>query len=167
MESHSNLDGQEQARVPTARAFGMHEGFATMIGKLIDMALSLSECVAAADNRYMSRCQKLREEVRFHQKSLTRDLLASPEEKDFLKVVIHLPFRLETIGERLECILNCFRIRGSSEMRFNDDSEAAFQQLLAILIDMMNNLRDAFALPDAILVESIIADRKSVVRERV
>ncbi|MBI5250877.1 MAG: hypothetical protein HY912_15425 [Desulfomonile tiedjei] len=140
------------------RAVGLDEGFLIMLGHLIETALSLSACLSSADAGQMSRCETLAMEVRELERSLTRRLLASREEGDRFKALIRLPFLLLRIEEKLDYILNCCRLKCKEGISFNGKAEAHLQQLIAILVDMMNNLRDAFSVSDALLVKSIISE---------
>ncbi|MEW6112845.1 MAG: hypothetical protein AB1664_12010, partial [Thermodesulfobacteriota bacterium] len=65
---------------------------------------------------------------------------------------------LQRIAEKLLNISACFRLKSRDGILLNGKAEAHFDQLLVILVDMMSNLRDAFTISDAVLVESIISE---------
>jgi Na+/phosphate symporter len=157
MLNDSDPERQQALEVPDPRSGSLNEGFPLMVGKLIETGLLLSTCISTGDQNQISRCEALARDVYAHEEILTRNLLASKAE-DLPKTLIHLPFLLQRICENLEDILNCCRLKTKDGILLNGKAEAHLQQLLAILVDMMNNLRDAFTVPDVVLVESIISE---------
>ncbi len=134
-----------------------------MIGKLAEIALSLSVCISVDKPGEIDRCEALVKEVRGQGKALMRDVHAVAH-GDTLNALVRLPFYLQGIGEKLENILNCCRIKVREGILLNGTGEAHCQQLLAILVDMMNNLQDAFIMTDAVLVQSIISQGSELSR---
>lgn len=164
MLNDSEMERHEVSRPSVLRAPGLDEGFLIMVGNLVETALALSVCLATGDASQMGRCEALTEDLRESEADLTRRLLAFHEEGNRLKALIHLPFLLVRIGEKLEDILNCCRAKSRDGILFSCDVEAHLQQLLAILADMMSNLRDAFVISDAVLVNSIISEGSELSR---
>lgn len=156
--SDSDREREEPADAHGPLPAAVNEGFLIMTGRLVEMAFLLSSCITSHDDSRMNRCEMLAKEVREHEKALTRELVTADWEGDLFKALVHLPFRFERIAEKLEEILKCCRMKCATGVVFNDRAEADLQQLLAILVDMMGNLRDAFCVPDTVLVESIISE---------
>ncbi len=130
---------------------------------MLEIALSLSVCISTDEPGEIDRCEILAKEVREQEKALTRDLHAVAQ-GDTLSALVRLPFFLQGIGEKLENIVNCCRHKVGEGILLNGTGEAHCQQLLAILIDMMNNLQDAFTMPDTVLVQSIISQGNELSR---
>ena len=128
-----------------------------MVDKLIETGILLSTFISTGDPDQIGRCEALARDVYEHEKALTRSLLTSKEE-ELPSALIHLPFLLQRICVNLEEILNCCRHKTKDGILLNGKAEAHLHQLLAILVDMMNNLRDAFTIPDVVLTESIISE---------
>jgi Na+/phosphate symporter len=157
MPNDSDPERLQAPEVRDLKSGGLNEGFPIMVGKLIETGLLLSTCISTGDQNQISRCEALARDVYAHEKTLTRNLLASKPE-DLPKTLIHLPFLLQRICQNLDDILNCCRLKTKDGILLTEKAEAHLQQLLAILVDMMNNLRDAFTVPDVVLVESIISE---------
>jgi len=136
----------------------LNEGFLDMTARLAEMALLLSSSISGSDEGCMNRCEMLVHEALKHEKALTREVVIVGREGDLIKSLMHLPFRFGRIAEKLEEILSCLRVKGTSGILFGRKAEADIQQLLAILADMVSNLRDAFSVPDRVLVESIVSE---------
>ncbi|MEW6533914.1 MAG: hypothetical protein AB1473_24005 [Thermodesulfobacteriota bacterium] len=157
MGNDSHLEQQQSSVAPNPGPAGHSDGFLFMIDTLIETALLLSSCISTADASHVERCEALAREVHEQEKALTRELLAS-KAGDVPKGLIHLPFLLQRIAERLMSISNCLSLKNRDGILLNGKAEAHSDQLLVILVDMMSNLRDAFTISDAVLVESIISE---------
>jgi hypothetical protein len=147
MLNDSDPERQQASEVPDPRSGSLNEGFPLMVGKLIETGLLLSTCLSTGDQNQISRCEALAKDVYAHEEILTRNLFASKAE-DLPKTLIHLPFLLQRICENLEDILNCCHLKTKDGILLNGKAEAHLQQLIAILVDMMNNLRDALTVHD-------------------
>jgi len=132
-----------------------------MIGKLLDLALLLSVCLSTDGPGEIGRCATLAKEIREHERALTSDL-RSVAQGDTFRALVRLPFFLQNIGGKLEDIANCCRLQAGDGIVLNGAGEAHCQQLLAILIDMMNNLQDAFVTADTLLVQSIMSQGREL-----
>lgn len=163
MRNGSDRKTAHSSKMPDSQSAGLSQGCVTMIGKLLDLAGLLSVCVSTGGPHEMDLCETLAKEVRERERALTSDLRSVPE-GDTLRALVRLPFFLQNIGEKLENIVNCCRLKVGQGILLNGTGEAHCQQLLAILIDMMNNLRDAFIMSDAVLVQSIISQGSELSR---
>jgi Na+/phosphate symporter len=156
MSNGSDRESEQLSKGPDSPSDALNQGCLIMIGKLVEIALSLSVCLSADRPSEMNRCETLAKEVRECEKDLTREL-RSVAQRDTLSPLLRLPFLLRGIGEKLENIVSCCRFKAGQGIPLNGAGEAHCQQLLAVLIDMMNNLQDAFIMDDSVLVQSIIS----------
>jgi Na+/phosphate symporter len=163
MPNGSDRESGQSLNAPGSQAASLNQGCLIMIGKLVEMALSLSVCISSGGPNEMDRCEILAKEVREQERALTRNLHAVAQ-GDTLSALVRLPFFLQGIGEKLENIVNCCRLKVGHGILLNGAGEAHCQQLLAILIDMMNNLQDAFTMTDTVLVQSIISQGSELSR---
>ncbi|MBM3299774.1 MAG: hypothetical protein FJY85_07450 [Deltaproteobacteria bacterium] len=143
---------------PVQEAVSLEEGLLVMLSKLIEMVRLLSRCAIPGSNDLMNRCATLAKEVHGQEKLLTRAMIASGVKGQVMKGLIRFPYRLERIGDMLESILDCFRIKARDEIAFSDKAYAELDQLFSTLEEMMLNLRDALQLPNKVLLEAIVRD---------
>ena len=61
--------------------------------------------------------------------------------------VIRFPYRLERIGDMLEIILHCCRVKVDHDVDFSEMADEEVRQLLLVLDVMLTNLRDALRAP--------------------
>jgi Na+/phosphate symporter len=163
MPNGSDRESGQSLNAPGSQVAGLNQGCLTMIGKLMEIAFSLSVCISSDGPNEMDRCEILAKEVREQERALTKNLHAVAQ-RDTLSALVRLPFFLQGIGEKLENIVNCCRHKAGEGILLNGTGEAHCQQLLAILIDMMNNLQDAFNMTDTVLVQSIISQGSELSR---
>ncbi|MEJ2717610.1 MAG: hypothetical protein P8182_10790 [Deltaproteobacteria bacterium] len=149
---------EELYEKPVSESVSLEEGLLIMISKLIEMTQLLSKCVVSGADHQMDRCAELASDVHDQEKILTRGLVTSDVEKDLLTGVIRFPYRLERIGDMLESVLNCCRIKAEKGIPFSDKAYAELEQLFAALLEMMVNMRDAFTTPNKVLLEAILAE---------
>ncbi|MEW6112017.1 MAG: hypothetical protein AB1664_07795 [Thermodesulfobacteriota bacterium] len=148
---------EDYYKKPYAESVSLEEGLLIMISKEIELTRILSKCVVTCPEAQAQQCQALAEEVRRQEKVLTKDLVSSKVRGELLKGVIRFPYRLERIGDLLEGILRCCRTKTRDHIPFSEKAHAELDQLFAVLLDMMANLRDAFRTPNKILLEHILS----------
>jgi Na+/phosphate symporter len=163
MLNRSDREGEQSLKAPALPPTSLNKGCVIMIGKIMEIALSLSVCISSDGPHELERCEVLAKEVRERERTLTRDLHAVAQ-GDTLSALVRLPFFLQDIAEKLENIVDCCRHKAEEGIILNGTGEAHCQQLLAILIDMMNNLQDAFTTTDTVLVQSIISQGSELSR---
>jgi len=152
-----SLRMEELYQEPVSQSVPLGEGLMVMLSKLIEMTRLLSKAVTSGSADQMDQCEALAQEVHDQEAFLTGNLVSGNVRKDLLKGLLRLPYRLERIGDMLESILDCCREKKRKGVRFSDKAHAELEQLFAMLMDMMKNLRDAFRLPNRILLEAILA----------
>ena len=135
----------------------LQEGLLIMIGKLIEVAEALSHCVFTCDKSVMDHCESLAEEVDEEEKTLTRYLISSGVSGDMMRGIIRFPYRLERIGDLLETILHCCRVKARDSVEFSHEANEELNRLFGTLLDTMLSLREGFVSPNESLLQSIIA----------
>jgi hypothetical protein len=163
MTDRADLERHNSSRIPDIRSMGLNESFSIVIGKLAEAALLLSDCISMGAEADFDRCDMLAKDLREHEEALIGHMCAC-QEANLPNSLIHLAFLLQRIGGDLDKILNCWRPGSGARISLNGKTEGQFQQLLAILIDMMNNLRDAFIIPNVVLLESIVSEGEELGR---
>ena len=140
----------------------LEESLITTAGKIIDIIRLISKCIVTGDTSEMDRGAALAEDVHQQEKMLTKNLLSSGLRGELFKGLVRFPSRLERIGDSLETILRCCRIKAREGISFSDKAEEELDQLFAMLLEMMNNIRDAFKTPNKLLLESIISQGRQL-----
>jgi phosphate:Na+ symporter len=147
---------------PVSPQVTLEEGVLIMISKLIEMTSLLSKAVISQSAAQMDKCESLAHEVDEQENILTGGLVGSQSEKEVVKGVIRFPYRLERIGDMLESMLKCCRVKAKRGIPFSDKAHMELDQLFSMLLSLFNNLRDAFRTPNKILLEAIIADTRKL-----
>jgi Na+/phosphate symporter len=155
-------DFEELYKRPVSEEITLGEGLLVMISKVIEMTRLLSKCISSGSSDDLDKCEALAREVDNQERILTRHLVEMDLEGDLLKGLIRFPYRLERIGDMLESILSACRIKARFEFPFSDETYRELDDLFSTLIEMMINLRDAFIVPNKLLLEQIISDGKKV-----
>jgi phosphate:Na+ symporter len=138
------------------------ESLITTAGKIMDIIRLISKCIVTGDTSEMDRGAALAEDVHQQEKMLTKNLLSSGVRGELFKGLVRFPSRLERIGDSLETILRCCRIKAREGISFSDKAEEELGQLFAMLLEMMNNVRDAFRTPNKLFLESIISQGRQL-----
>jgi Na+/phosphate symporter len=140
---------------PVSDAVSPAEGILIMTSKIIEMTRVLSRCLSDAREPEMEVCRTLAAEIHQHEKVLTARLVSAEVSADTLRNIIRFPSRLERIGDMLESVLNCCRIKERDSVRFDQrayhDLDAVFEMLLGILYTM----RDALVTPETAILTHI------------
>jgi Na+/phosphate symporter len=147
---------------PVSDSITLEEGVLTMTSKLAEMCRLLSKCIVSGSVSQMDRCEALAGEVHEQEEHLTRNLVGSKVEQKLLKGMIRFPYRLERIGDMLESILNCCRIKAAKGIPFSDKAHGELNQLFTQLLAMLQNFRDAIRAPNKVILDAIIADGKKL-----
>ena len=147
---------EELHREPFSESMRLDEGLLVMISKLIEMTRLLSRCLSHGQRSLMDTFDVLAEEVDRQEEVLTRSLLDAKGYLAKVDEVIQFPLHLERIGDLLEIILNCCRVKLRLNLEFTAKAHAELEQVFVLILDMMSDLRDAFAAPDRLLLEHII-----------
>jgi Na+/phosphate symporter len=142
---------------PVSESVSVEEGLMIMLSKLIEMTRWLPDAVANASEARMEQCETLAKEVHEQERILTGHLVSGNVRKDLLKGLLRLPYRLERIGDMLAGIFACCRTKDLQHIPFTDKARGELEQLFAVLLDILKNLRDAFRSPNRVILEAILA----------
>jgi len=157
---------REAVRLDDQRAappqMSLEESLIATAGKIIDIIRLLSKCIVSGDKSQMDRCAALADDVHQQEKMLTKNIVSSGLKGELFKGLVRFPLRLERIGDSLETILRCCRIKAKEGIVFSDKADEELNQLFSLLLEMMNNVRDAFRTPNKLLLESIISQSRQL-----
>jgi Na+/phosphate symporter len=131
------------------------EGLLIIISKLIEMTRLLSKCFSGGDASEADECAMLAREVNEEERILTRHLASSGIRGNMWTGLLRFPYRLERIGDMLEAMLHCFRVKVRTGIPFTDKAHAELDQLFTILLDMMIDLQECFRRPNQELLDRI------------
>lgn len=135
----------------------LHEGLLIMISKLIEITRLLSECIVTHNKPQMDQCAAMIKQLDEEEKILTRHLLTSGLSGDMWKGVIRFPYRLKRIGDMLDSILRCTRIKAEAGVPFSDVAGEELGQIFSMLLKTMTDLREAFNNPTLDLLRTVEA----------
>jgi len=113
----------------------------------------LSKSFVTQDRSTLDQCDRLAEEVHEEETAVTGHLLSRGVRGEMFEGVIRFPYRLERIGDMLENVLHCWRIKIDQDIPLGEKATEELGQLLTTLEEMMNGLRDAFTEPRKDLLE--------------
>lgn len=122
---------------------GADEGLMIMIGKLVEMTRLCPQCFSASPGAGPHMCLRLAGEVHEQSQILTKALLALRLDEQLINKLIRFPFRVERVVHMLENILACHRARALAHITFDDKAQREQEQIFALLLDILTNLRDA------------------------
>jgi Na+/phosphate symporter len=148
---------QENSDGPRAGIVGIEEDLAIMIGRIEEMTRLLPACIVNCASSRMDECETLAQEVRRQAKVLTRSLVTTHMAGELPKGLIRFPLRLERIADEMDSILTCCRIKARDGVTFSDKAHTELDQMLAILLDMLENLRDVITTPNSVVLDYIIS----------
>lgn len=149
---------------PFSESATVEDALLVMISKVIQLTRLLSKGVLGSEAPVLKACAILAEEVHRHEKEFTRDLLFLKPSTSLHRDIIRLPLRLERIGDMLERILHCWRRKSGEDIPFSNQAVRELNQLFPLLLDMMNDVRDIFAMTNEILVEHVILQGEKMKR---
>jgi Na+/phosphate symporter len=147
---------------PFSESVALQEGLLIMVSKTVEMTRLLSKCIISGSRAQMDACEALAKDVHEQEKVLTRNLISSGVKTARLSDVIRFPYRLERVGDLLESILKCCRIKARDGIPFSEKAHAEIDDIFAILTEMLVNLRDAFLTTNRFLLEHILANGKNL-----
>lgn len=145
---------------PVSESLTLEEGLLTMTSKLIEMTRCLSKYALSVSADQMDKCQVLGEQVHDQEAFLTKNLVVADVSSELRRGLLRFPYRLERIGDLLESILRCCRIKARDGIPFSDIANAELEQMFSSLLELMINLRDAFRAPNKALLRVIISQTK-------
>lgn len=152
----------EKRNGPHSEPVGIEEDLTAMIAHIEDMTRLLPACIVNCKSSQMDECETLAEEIRRQAKLLTRKLVTGHRSNDVPRGLIRFPLRLERIADELESILTCCRIKARDSIEFSDAAHGELHQILAILLDMLENLRDVLNNPTSSVLDCVVSQGEEV-----
>jgi hypothetical protein len=148
---------EELHRAPVSESFTLEEGLVVMLSKLIQMTRLLKRGFAVDCPDELQACQTLAEEIHEQEKLLTTNLVCSADSSpELCKTFILFPSRLERVGDFLESILRCCRLKCSEHHEYSDKTYTELNEIFDLVIDLLSNFRDAVIVPNRIILQYVI-----------
>jgi Na+/phosphate symporter len=152
----------ENHKGPCLDSVGIAEDLTIMTGHIEHMTRLLPACIVSCRSSQMDECESLAEEVRRQAKVLTRKLVCAHSTDRLPKGLIRFPLRLERIADELDSILTCCRIKARDAIEFSDAAHEELHQMLAILLEMLRNLRHVMVAANREVVTQIMSQGEEV-----
>ncbi len=149
---------EEMIETPPEEVTHFEEGLLVMMGKIIEMTRLLSQILVVPDPEKMATAERLGREIHEEEKSLTGNVVFGALEVtpgEVLKAVVLFPGHLERVGDHLESILNCCRIKDREGILFIDKSNQELGNLFDLLIEILTNFRDVLMTRNRALLQLI------------
>lgn len=149
---------EELYQHPVSEKLTLEEGLLVMLSKLMEMtrltkAGFVSDCPDEIRN-----CEVLGEEVHQQEKVLTGNLACTiTDYPEMCRAVILFPGHLERIGDHLESIVNCCRIKTRDSIPLSDRSINEVSETLDAVQSLLKDLRDIIIAPNRYLIEHVIS----------
>jgi Na+/phosphate symporter len=154
---------EELYQSPVSDSLTLEEGLLVMLSKIIEMTRLVNLSFSSASMNEVDAAASLAAEVHELEKLLTEKLAcAITDPPEMCRAVILFPSHLERVGDYLESILNCCRIRCQYAVPFVDKAVAEIGEMFKLLIEIMTNFRDAFIRPNKILLENVVQETKKL-----
>jgi Na+/phosphate symporter len=141
----------------------LEEGLLIMLNKLRESADLVHKALIIPDPQKLARSDTLDKEVHEEEKALTGSIVCYPHTTGpILRAVVLFPGKLERIGDFLESIANCARIRARDGLPFSDKAFAELTQLFNLFTEILKDFSDAILDPRRDLLENILTKEKAL-----
>jgi Na+/phosphate symporter len=154
-----SVRGQFASELPQFR-----EGILVMIDRLVQLTRLLRKYLTNPSELQLNEGLGLAQEVHGLEKDLTGCVVKSDLTPDVRKRLIRFPYRLKRIGDMLESILNCLRIKTEDGIRFTKEAHSEINRLFSILLHMLLNTQTVFGKPTDETLEQILSEGKRLDR---
>ncbi|MCX5861366.1 MAG: PhoU domain-containing protein [Desulfomonile sp.] len=152
---------EELHKSPVSETFTLEEGLLVMLSKVIEMTRLINLSFVSASINEVHSAEALAREVHELEKLLTENLAcAITDPPDMCRAVILFPSHLERVGDYLESILNCCRIRCQYSVPLTDEAVSEVEDIFKLVLEIMGNFRDAFIRPNKVLLENVVNESK-------
>ncbi len=142
---------------PVSESVGLDEGLLVMLSKLLEMARLIHEGFVRNCPEEMDACDKLASEVHQQEKMLTNNIACSISvPKEVCRAFILFPGHVERIGDYLESILTCCRIKCHEDITFDDRAMEEVNEMFRLAQGLLNDFRDCVVTPNKYLLEHVI-----------
>lgn len=157
------IEIEELYQRPVSESMTLEEGLLVMLSKLIEMTKLLRESFSKVSDETLQAALELGKEVHAIEKILTEGLACTlTEPPEICRLVIMFPVHLERMGDYLESIANCCKIRCRDGVPFTDKVAAEVEGMFTALLDIMKNFRDALVRPNKVILEYVVAESNNL-----
>ncbi|WP_041285982.1 hypothetical protein [Desulfomonile tiedjei] len=154
---------EELHEAPVSESVTLEEGLVIMLSKLIKMTGLLETGFVRDCPDEFGTCDQLASEVHQQEKLLTKNLLCSIDvAPELCRLIVMFPAHLERVGDSLESILNCIRIKCREQVPFDDKTIEEIREMFAETSGILTDFRDAIIAPNKFLLESVISRQASL-----
>ncbi len=151
------IEIEELYQRPVSESMTLEEGLLVMLSKLIEMTKLLKDSFSKASDETLQAATELGKEVHAIEKILTEGLACTlTEPPEICRLVIMFPVHLERMGDFLESIANCCKIRCRDGVPFTDMVVAEVEGMFGALLEIMKNFRDALVRPNKVILEYVV-----------
>jgi len=148
---------------PVSESLTIEEGLLVMLSKLVEMTRLTRLAFMSDCPEEISACENLAGDVHQQEKILTSNLACSlTEPRDVCRAIILFPTHLERIGDFLEGVLNCCKIKSRDSVPFSEKALFEIDDLLSSVMELLRNLRDSIVTPNKFLLNHIITEAKKL-----
>lgn len=149
---------EELYESPVSETFTLEEGLLVMLSKLMEMTRRIRVALVTDTPQELEICDRLSEDVHAQEELLTTNLVCTiTDPPDMCRTVMLFPGHLERVGDFLESIINCCRVKCRDGVPFSDRSLEEIDVLFKHLLDMMTNVRDNLIVPNRFLLSHTIS----------
>lgn len=149
---------EELHQKPVSESVTLEEGLLIMLSKLIKITGLLTESFKTDSSEHLNLCQTLSTEIHQQEKLLTANLAcAISVPPEICKNLVLFPGHLERVGDFLESILNCCRIKIRDAVPFTERTLSEVTGVLEGLQEVMVDFRQTLMDPDVPALERVIS----------
>lgn len=154
---------EELYQHPVSESFTLEEGLLVMLSKLVEMSRLVKIGFLSDCPEEIKSCEALADEVHQQEKVLTGNLACTiTDYPDMCRAVILFPGQLERIGDYLESILNCCKIKTRESVPLNDKNLNEVAEALDTIQELLKHLRDIIIAPNKHLIQHVIAQAEAL-----
>lgn len=149
---------EELYQHPVSESFTLEEGLLVMLSKLVEMSRLVRIGFVSDCPDEIKKCEALADEVHGQEKLLTGNLAcAITDYPEMCRAVILFPGQLERIGDYLESILNCCKIKTRDSIPLSDRSIGEVRDALDSVQQLLKDMRDTIIAPNKHLLQHVIS----------
>ena len=154
---------EELYQHPVSESFTLEEGLLVMLSKLVEMTRLLRVGFQNDSQDGIKNCEALADEVHQQEKLLTGNLACTiTDYPDMCRAVILFPGQLERIGDYLESILNCCKIKTRESIPLNDRNINEVGEAMGAIQKLLSDLRDVIIAPNRHLIQHVISQAEAL-----
>lgn len=154
---------EELYQHPVSESLTLEEGLLVMLSKLVEMARLVKVGFTSDCPDEIKGCEVLADEVHQQEKVLTGNLACTiTDYPDMCRAVILFPGQLERIGDHLESILKCCKIKTRDSIPFSDRDIQEVGDVLQSIQELLKDTRDILIAPNRHLIQHVISQSNAV-----